>query len=148
VLHKQSLIPVLLKRLAAADGVKSLSVSEQISSKPTHVSDRTMVGNCATRLACEFQRTERRRHDEHETPTAGKKHGGPVAPRVTGRSAIGLNGQAAKDEVSAVWRGGRMPENISGGPAGRSVFHLTSPLMGLLARVKTSLLRDARNIAR
>jgi hypothetical protein len=27
-----------------------------------------------------------------------------------------------------------MPENISGVPAGRSVFHLTSPLIGLLAR--------------
>jgi hypothetical protein len=25
-----------------------------------------------------------------------------------------------------------MPENISGVPAGRSVFHLTSPLIGLL----------------
>jgi hypothetical protein len=28
-----------------------------------------------------------------------------------------------------------MPENISGVPAGRSVFHLTSPLIGLLASV-------------
>src|SRR5216683_7307024 len=43
-----------------------------------------MVGNSATRLACEFQRTERRRHHEHETPTGRKKHGGPVAPRLTG----------------------------------------------------------------
>jgi|ERR1035438_7007843 hypothetical protein len=48
------------------------------------VSDRTMVGNSATRSACEFQRTERRRHDEHETPTGRKKHGGPVVPRLTG----------------------------------------------------------------
>src|SRR6266478_2638610 len=48
-----------------------------------------------------------------------------------GRSATGLNGQAAKEEVSALWRGGWMPENISGIPAGRSVFHLTSPLIGL-----------------
>ena len=55
----------------------------QQSCRP-RVSDRTMVGNYATRLACEFQRTERRRHDEHETPTGRKKHGGPVAPRLTG----------------------------------------------------------------
>src|SRR5258708_7124318 len=55
----------------------------QKSCRP-RVSDRTMVGNSATRLACEFQRTERRRHDEHETPTGRKKHGGPVAPRLTG----------------------------------------------------------------
>src|SRR5580692_2270757 len=52
-----------------------------------------------------------------------------------GRSATGLNGQAAKEEVSALWREGWMPENISGVPAGRSVFHLTSPFIGLLARV-------------
>jgi hypothetical protein len=31
-----------------------------------------------------------------------------------------------------------MPENISGVPAGRSVFHLTSPFIGLLARVDES----------
>ena len=55
----------------------------QQSCRP-RVSDRTMVGNCATRLACEFQRTERRRHDEHETPTGRKKHGGSVAPRISG----------------------------------------------------------------
>src|SRR5271170_1438474 len=55
----------------------------QQSCRP-RVSDRTMVGSSATRLACEFQRTERRRHEEHENPTGGKKHGGPVAPRLTG----------------------------------------------------------------
>jgi hypothetical protein len=38
---------------------------------------QTMVGNSATTLACEFQRTEWRRHDsEHET-TRGKKIAGP-----------------------------------------------------------------------
>jgi hypothetical protein len=82
--------------------------------------------------------TERRRHDEHETPTGGKDHAGPVAPGLQGRSATGLNGQAAKEEVSALWPGGWMPENISGVPAGRSVFHLTSPLIGLLAPELTS----------
>src|ERR1700686_5397146 len=89
--------------------------------------NRTMVGNSATRLACEFQRTERRRHDEHETPTGRKKHGGPVAPRLTGPLRDRAERQAAKEEVSALWRGGWMPKNISGVPAGESVFHLTSP---------------------
>src|SRR5260370_39531858 len=49
-----------------------------------------------------------------------------------GRSATGQNGQpAAKKDVSAMWSGGWMSENISGVPAGRSVFHLTSPFIGL-----------------
>jgi hypothetical protein len=42
-----------------------------------------------------------------------------------------------------------MPENISGVPAGRSVFHLTSPLIGLLARnnfrLGQLLAKSARN---
>src|SRR6266853_4852377 len=48
-----------------------------------------------------------------------------------GRSATGQNGQAAKEEMSAIWRGAGCRKNISGVPAGRSVFHLTSPLIGL-----------------
>ena len=49
------------------------------------VSDRTMVGNSATTLACECQRTERRRHvSEHETTGMEKKDRGLVAPRLTG----------------------------------------------------------------
>src|SRR5260370_5358899 len=102
----------------------------QQSCRP-RVSDRTMVGNSATRLACEFQRTERRRHDEHEPPQEGRNTGAPSLRGLQGRSATRLNGQAAKEEVSALWRGGSMPENISGVPAGRSVFHLTSPLQKL-----------------
>ena len=49
------------------------------------VSDRTMVGNSATRLACEFQRAEWRRHDseEYEPTGMGKKHPGLIAPRLT-----------------------------------------------------------------
>ena len=65
-------------------------------------------------------------------PQEGRNTGAPSLRGLQGRSATGLNGQAAKDEVSAVWRGGWMPENISGVPAGRSVFHLTSPFIGLL----------------
>ena len=35
-----------------------------------------------------------------------------------------------------------MPENISGVPAGRSVFHLTSPFIGLLDSLRESRLAD------
>src|SRR5258707_14451582 len=70
-------------------------------------------------------------------PQEGRNTGAPSLRGLQGRSATGLNGQAAKEEVSALWRGGWMPENISGVPAGRSVFHLTSPLIGLLDRLAT-----------
>src|SRR5271166_4698392 len=66
----------------------------------------------------------------------GRNTGAPSLRSLEGRSAIGLNGQAAKGEVSGVWQGGWMPENISDVPAGRSVFHLTSPFIGLLARIE------------
>src|SRR6202521_4781166 len=65
-------------------------------------------------------------------PQEGRNTGAPSLRGLQGRSATGLNGQAAKEEVSALWQGGWMPENISGVPTGRSVFHLTSPLIGLL----------------
>jgi len=55
----------------------------------------------------------------------GRSIEGPSLRGLWGRSATGLNGRAAaKTEVSAVWWGGWMPENISGAPPGRSVFHL------------------------
>jgi len=63
-------------------------------------------------------------------PQEGSNTGTPSLRGIQGRSTAGLNGQAAKEEVSAMWRGGWMPENISRVPAGRSVFHLTSPLIG------------------
>ena len=66
-------------------------------------------------------------------PQGGRSIEAPSLRGLWGRSATGLNGRAAaKKEVSAVWSGGWMPENISGVLAGRSVFHLTSPLIGLL----------------
>src|ERR1700674_1272473 len=96
------------------------------------VSNRTMVGNCATRLACEFQKTEWRRHDSDMKPQRGRSIDGPSLRGLWVRSATGQNGQAAaKKDVSAMWSGGWMSENISGVPAGRSVFHLTSPCIGL-----------------
>ena len=65
-------------------------------------------------------------------PQEGRNTAASSLRGLQGRSATELNGQAAKEEVSALSRGGWMPENISGVPAGRSVFHLTSPLIGLL----------------
>ena len=41
-----------------------------------------------------------------------------------------------------------MPENISGVPAGRSVFHLTSPLIGLLAGNNFRIARLAQECIR
>jgi hypothetical protein len=95
------------------------------------VSNRTMVGNSATRLACEFQRTEGRRHDTNMKPQGGRSIAGPSLRGLWGRSATGHNGQAAKEEISARWRGAGWRKNVSGVPAGRSVFHLTSLFIGL-----------------
>jgi hypothetical protein len=65
-------------------------------------------------------------------PQRGRSIDGPSLRGLWGRSATGQNGQAAANkEVSAVWSEGWMSENISGVPAGRSVFHLTSPFIGL-----------------
>jgi hypothetical protein len=38
-------------------------------------------------------------------PQEGRNTGAPSLRGLQGRSATGLNGQAAKDEVSAVWQG-------------------------------------------
>src|ERR1035438_7118795 len=81
-------------------------------------------------------------------PQEGGNTGAPSLRGLQGRSATGLNGQAAKDELSAVWRGGWMPENTSGVPAGRSVFHLTSPLIGLLALNRFWVLHCVLYVAR
>jgi hypothetical protein len=59
-----------------------------------------MVSNSATRLACEFQRTEWCRHDEHETQ-GWSQHRSRVAPRLTGPLRE-TNGQAPKEEVPAL----------------------------------------------
>jgi hypothetical protein len=72
-------------------------------------------------------------------PQEGRNTRAPSLRGLQGRSATGLNGQAAKEEVSALWRGGWMPENIPAVPAGRCVFHLTSPFIGLLARNHSGL---------
>src|ERR1700721_4169083 len=70
-------------------------------------------------------------------PTQGGRNtGAPSLRGLQGRSATGRNGQAAKEEVSALWRGGWMPKNISGISAGRSVFHLTSPFIGPFRKMR------------
>jgi len=55
-------------------------------------------------------------------PPEARNTGAPSLRGLQGRSATGLNGQAAKDEVSAVRQGGWMPENISGVPAREKCF--------------------------
>ena len=65
-----------------------------------------MVGNSATRLACEFQKNRTAPSlTNMKPPQEGRNTGAPPLRGTQGRSATGLNGQAAKDEVSAVWRG-------------------------------------------
>jgi len=46
-------------------------------------------------------------------PNDGASIAAPSLCGLQGRSATQLNGQAAKEEVSALWRAGWMPENIS-----------------------------------
>src|ERR1039458_662065 len=66
----------------------------------------------------------------------GRRRTGPPSLRgLQGRSATGQNGQAAKEELSAIWGAG-CRKNNSGVPAGRSVFHLTSPFIGLFPALK------------
>ena|ERR1700730_4913495 len=64
-------------------------------------------------------------------PQGRRRTGAPSLRGLKGRSATELNGQAAKGRGVSSVAGGWMPENISGVPAGRSVFHLTSPFIGL-----------------
>src|SRR5215469_9271943 len=85
-------------------------------------------------LAREFQRTEgaviagnmKRRQ-------GGKSIQGPLFRGLAGRSATGRNDQAAAEEMWLRELGAGCRKNIPAVPAGRSVFHLTSPLIGLLA---------------
>src|ERR1035437_6033326 len=70
-----------------------------------------------------------------------RRTGTPSLRGLQGRSATGQNGQAAKEELSAIWGAG-CRKNNSGVPAGRSVFHLTSPFIGLsFGRLRHSSIR-------
>src|ERR1035441_5630826 len=63
-----------------------------------------------------------------------RRTGTPSLRGLQGRSATGRDGQAAKEELSAIWGAG-CRKNNSGVPAGKSVFHLTSPFIGLSHRL-------------
>ena len=104
----------------------------QESCRP-RVSDRTMVGNSATRSACEFQRTEGAVISANmKRRQGGKSIQGPLFRGLTGRSATGRNDQAAAEEMWLRELGAGCRKNIPAVPVGRSVFHLTSPLIGCL----------------
>ena len=63
-------------------------------------------------------------------PKGGASIEAPSLCSLWSRSATGLNDRAAAKKRCQQCGGGWMPENISGVPTGRSVFHLTSPLIG------------------
>jgi hypothetical protein len=98
----------------------------QESCRP-RVSDRTMVGNSATRLACESQRTEWRRHISNMKPQGGKSIQGPLLRGLAGRSTTGQNDQAAAEQMWRLGLGAGCRKNIPAIPAGRSVFLLDIP---------------------
>ena len=116
------------------DKPTQMSRMTQESCRP-RVSDRTMVGNSATRLACEFQRTEGAVMSANMKRQGGRSIQGPLLRGLAGRSATGQNDQAAAEEMWLLGLGAGCRKNIPAVPAGRSVFHLTSPLIGLLAHV-------------
>ena len=98
----------------------------QESCRP-RVSDRTMVGNTATRLACEFQRTKRRRHvSEHET-TGTKKHPRSVAPRPSGPLRNGAKRSSRCRTNVATGAGGWMSKKYSCRSGGEKCFLLDIP---------------------
>ena len=76
-------------------------------------SDRTMVGNSATRLACEFQRTEWRRHVSERETTGTKKHPRPVAPRPRGPLRTGTKRSSRCGTNVATGAGGWMSKKYS-----------------------------------
>jgi hypothetical protein len=64
-----------------------------------------MVANSATRLACQFQRTDSVVMTANNMKPQGRRRrtGTPSLRGVQGRSATGQDGQAAKEELSAIW---------------------------------------------
>src|SRR6266581_413767 len=65
-------------------------------------------------------------------PQGRNKHREPVAPRLTEPLRNRPKRSSSQRKNVGNMAGGWMPENISGVPAGGSVFHLTSPFIGLL----------------
>ena len=98
----------------------------QESCRP-RVSDRTMVGNSATRLACEFQRTEWRRHVSERETTGTKKHPRLVAPRPRGPLRNGTKRSSRCRTNVATGVGGRMSKKYSCRSGGEECFLLDIP---------------------
>ena len=108
-----------------ADAMPPYSMTQE-SCRP-RVSDRTMVGNSATRLACEFRRTEWRRHvSEHET-TGTKKHPRPVAPRPRGPLRNGTKRSSRCRTNVATGAGGWMSKKYSCRSGAEECFLLDIP---------------------
>jgi hypothetical protein len=96
------------------------------------VSDRTMVGNSATTLACECQKTERRRHEANMKLLGWKRRIGASSLRgLQGRSATNQNGQAAEGKKERTSCGLDPAKTFLASGSGRSIFRLTSPYIGL-----------------
>ena len=108
------------------------------------VSDRTMVGTSATRLAYEFQRTEWRRHERtcnHREEEASGPRRSP-AYRAAPRQAKTVK------QLKRKCRGGLDVTKIPlASGSGRSVFRLTSPLIGLPDRDNSGRLGGANGNA-
>ena len=114
------------RRKKSLDKPTQMSRMTQESCRP-RVSDRTMVGNFATRLACEFQRTEWRRHvSEHET-TGTKKHPRPVAPRPRGPLRSGTKRSSRCRTNVATGAGGWMSKKYSCRSGAEECFLLDIP---------------------
>ena len=105
----------------------------QESCRP-RVSDRTMVGNSATRLACEFQRTEGAVMSANMKTTGRKKHPRPVAPRPSGPLRDGAKRSSSCRRNVATGAGGWMSKKYSCRSGGDKCFSLDIPFI-LLAHV-------------
>jgi len=98
----------------------------QESCRP-RVSDGTMVGNSATHLACEFQRTEGAVMSANMKRQGGKSIQGPLLRGLAGRSAAGQNDQAAAEEMWLLGLGGWMSKKYSCRSGEEKCFSLDIP---------------------
>jgi hypothetical protein len=84
-----------------------------------------MVGNSATTLACEFQRTEWRRHDsEHETTGMGKKHRGLSR---SSEWSLGTRGVRQRSFSQVMFRVPPVRQSASAGPSKTPPYWTDAP---------------------
>ena len=99
----------------------------QESCRP-RVSDRTMVGNSAARLACEFQRTEGAVISANmKRRQGGKSIQGPLLRGLAGRSAMGTKRSSSCRRNVASKAGGWMSKKYSCRSGGEKCFSLDIP---------------------